>query len=142
VNPIWDALCLSDWRGSTLRQFQVFFPLRDIAEDADGTQFWPGSHLSKREHEFWETLQDSSTSTAGAVAPACRAGDCLIFDYRILHRGLPNVGLRERPIGYAVLSTGGAVDRQNFDEHDSLWDTKPWPRDHYPDFRRFEQLCK
>ena len=27
------------------RLYNVFVPLVDIAEDADGTQLWPGSHL-------------------------------------------------------------------------------------------------
>jgi len=109
------------------RLFQVFFPLQDIAEDADGTQLWPCSHLAKREREFWEArgesgrVEDDPEAMEAMRAPACSVGDVLVFDYRMLHRGLPNGGPRERPVGYIVLSTGFAFDRQNFEEAPRLW---------------------
>ena len=46
-------------------------------------------------------------------APACRAGGVILFDFRIIHGGLPSLG-RERPIAYAICSTGGAADESNF----------------------------
>jgi len=48
------------------------------------------------------------------VAPACPAGGVIIFDYRTLHRGLPNAGTRDRPISYGVCSTGWARDTVNY----------------------------
>ena len=48
-----------------------------------------------------------------------RAGDVLLFDYRLLHRGMPNE-TRERCMAYAVLATGGAWDATNFPPL-SLW---------------------
>ena len=46
-------------------------------------------------------------------APSCEAGGIVLFDYRLLHRGL-RAAARQRPIAYAVLSTGKAWDRANF----------------------------
>ena len=66
----------------------------------------------------WE---DDTAAMAAMRAPALRAGDLLIFDYRALHRGLANSGPRARPVGYVVISTGLATDRQNFDEFPELW---------------------
>ena len=41
------------------------------------------------------------------------AGQPLVFDYRVLHRGLANPS-RERAVAYLVLATDGAYDGQNF----------------------------
>jgi hypothetical protein len=46
-------------------------------------------------------------------SPACKAGDLILFDYRLVHRGLPNVR-RERAVAYVVCGTGGALDGDNF----------------------------
>ena len=46
-------------------------------------------------------------------APAALAGQPLVFDYRVLHRGLANPS-RERAVAYLVLATDGAYDGQNF----------------------------
>lgn len=53
-------------------------------------------------------IEDDEDAMAAMVAPAMKAGSLLIFDYRLIHRGLPNLS-RERCMAYAVLSTGGAV---------------------------------
>lgn len=50
------------------------------------------------------------SEAAEAEAPACRAGGVIIFDYRLIHGGLPSRGGRERPVAYAVVATGGATD--------------------------------
>ena len=55
------------------------------------------------------------------VAPGCPAGGVILFDYRTLHRGLPNPD-RDRAVAYAVLSTGYASDKVNFDEETSLFE--------------------
>ena len=50
---------------------------------------------------------------AEAEAPACCAGGLIIFDFRIIHGGLPSIG-RERAVAYVICSTGGAQDETNF----------------------------
>lgn len=111
------------------RLFQVFFPLVDIPKDSIGTQFWAGSHLSRREREFWRwqgvssLLEADASAKASMSSPACPVGSIIIFDYRIIHRGLGNHGLIARPIGHALLSTGLASDRQSYGRFPSVWDT-------------------
>ena len=51
---------------------------------------------------------------AAMEAPACPAGGIIVFDYRTLHRGLPNAGTRDRPVAYGVCSTGWAKDSVNY----------------------------
>ena len=112
------------------RLFQVFFPLVDIEKDGIGTQFWPCSHLSQREREFWwwkgnnDMLKADRKAMASMSAPAMPAGSIIIFDYRLVHRGLPNTGACARPIGHALVSTGLARDRQNYGRFPSVWDAE------------------
>ncbi|KAL3893673.1 MAG: hypothetical protein SGPRY_014069, partial [Prymnesium sp.] len=103
------------------RLFNIFVPLVDIEANGDGTQFLPGTHHSRRaKHRFKQAveragrLEDDATTMATAVAPACPAGGVMLFDYRVLHRGLANNSTRDRPIAYSVCSTGWAWDNCNF----------------------------
>jgi len=103
------------------RLFNVFVPLVDIAEDSYGPQFWPGSHLERtRMTRYRQVLsrsthvEDDPRTMLAMEAPACQAGGLIIFDYRILHRGLANSAIFVRPVAYAVLSTGGARDTVKF----------------------------
>ncbi|KAL1526983.1 hypothetical protein AB1Y20_015672 [Prymnesium parvum] len=96
------------------RLFTIFIPLVDIAEDADGTQFWPGSHLHRsglpRYEEAIErsgALENDELALSEMEAPACPAGGLIVYDYRTFHRGLHSIG-RERPVAYVLCSTGGA----------------------------------
>ncbi len=88
--------------------YTVFVPLVPIAADGDGTQFVPRSHL-RRSREPTR----GAGAEAALEAPACPAGGAILFDYRVTHRGLANP-TRERPVAYAVVSTGGAHDGDNF----------------------------
>ena len=107
------------------RLYSVFVPLVDLERDGDGTEFWPTDDL----HTSTRTLArhiiadaDESPLDPDALdAPACRAGGAIVFDYRAIHRGLPNEGERERAVAYVVVSTGGATDTHNFPTR-SLWD--------------------
>ena len=118
------------------RLFTCFVPLVDIAHDGDGTQFWVGSHqgaghaAARRGLAPDGTLRAAATATAPLEAPACRAGGMLMFDYRVMHRGLGSVG-RERPVAYVVCGIGGAFDGDNFPQM-SLEDASPLYVDHTP----------
>ena len=103
------------------RLFNVFIPLVDITENSTGTQFWPGSHLRRsRKRRYPEVISRSQKvaqdeqAMSEMVAPACPAGGIILFDYRIIHRGLPNAGPTARPLAYAVMATGRAWDKANF----------------------------
>ena len=99
----------------------------------DGTQFWPCSHTTAAvAMETWKRAtgedQDdllgapASNRCRDVEAPACRAGGVILFDYRVIHSGLPSLG-RDRPVAYVVCSTGGALDG-NFPE-ERIRDTTP-----------------
>lgn len=105
------------------RLYNVFVPLVHIDADADGTQLWPGSHLdATRGAAYYDALERSGRLEEDALAmsqmeaPAVPAGGLLLFDFRILHRGLPNDASRpreeqrERILAHAVVSTGLATD--------------------------------
>jgi hypothetical protein len=53
----------------------VFLPLVDLTATNGGTEFYPGTHVWGR--------YDATTGRASPVVPLARAGDALLFDYRI-----------------------------------------------------------
>jgi len=105
--------------------FTCFIPLVDIDEDADGTQFWPGSHVDAHAPTLAPSLEYDDTRMEHMVAPRCPSGGVLLFDYRIIHRGLANAG-RDRPVAYLVLTAAdsGVSDTINFPRL-SIADTRP-----------------
>ena len=89
------------------RIYNVFMPLCDVRRDADGTEFWPGSHERI-------TPPPTCVPVGATVAPPCPAGGLIIADYRTLHRGRASIG-RERQVAYVVLGIGDAAeDHSNF----------------------------
>ena len=106
------------------RLFNLFVPLVDVEQDGFGTQFWPGSHLGRTRLPRYRaaiersgSIEDDEEAMAAMEAPACRAGGLMLFDYRTMHRGLPNLGCDARPVAYAVIATGAAWDTANFPEN-------------------------
>ena len=99
----------------------VLLALADIPLAAGPTEVAPGTHL-KTNHlaRPWldrdallyqsetevtpavlgRTGQHEDTAVAQATVQAMSAGDCLIFDDRILHRGLANASEQERWVAY------------------------------------------
>ena len=116
----------SDLRKSALlpshRLFNAFVPLIDIDASGAGTEFWPGSHHTQA-WRHWLNADDAERwrlfSGATMEAPACPAGGLILFDFRVMHRGLANPG-QDRPYVYTVLGTGWARDTHNFPEHPRL----------------------
>ena len=71
----------------------VFIPLVDVTTEAEGpTEFFPASHYQTRATEV------STDDLTVPFAPFLNVGDALVFDYRVLHRGLPNLVDRDRPV--------------------------------------------
>ena len=90
------------------RLYNIFVPLIDIESDGLGTQFQPGSHL----WDHCEPLDDNEPAVE-LEAPACPAGGIIIFDHRLIVRGVANEE-RERAIVCGVVSSGGAVRPSDF----------------------------
>lgn len=90
----------------------LFVPLVDLDETIGGTQFWPGSHRYRDLAGFGPvaTLVGATYETTSAAA-----GDGLWYDYRLLHRGLPNTSETTlRPILQVMFSKPWYVERANF----------------------------
>lgn len=81
----------------------VFVPL--VAVDSrNGTEFIPGSHVVG-EHK-----------KVKSVRPSVALGNALLFDYRVVHRGLRNSRIDPRPCYYATYSQSWYKDIYNFSE--------------------------
>ena len=44
------------------------------------------------------------------ATPSPTLGGLVVFDFRLMHRGLPNDTPHARPVAYAVVGRGGARD--------------------------------
>lgn len=73
----------------------IFVPLVDVNETngLGSTRFWPGSQL-RHFQEF--------DGTSPGFTPDYHVGSAVIFDYRLVHCGLPNEGAVQRPVLYMV----------------------------------------
>jgi len=76
----------------------VFIPLADISKEMGPTQFRPGSHILTRNLAPLMLAAKARGTLRELEAPLSNVGDVLIFDYRVLHRGLANTSLSTRPI--------------------------------------------
>jgi len=85
---------------------QLFLPMCDTPLVRGPTEFWPGSHLGKnaaRAHLM-----------PHRVVLEADAGDAVVFDFRVRHRGLANRSEEWRPILYQTCSRGWFTDDFNF----------------------------
>lgn len=72
-------------------QIKAAFCLVDLlGPDTGGTVFLPGSHLLTRRPAI------SASDPAGAIEPSLLAGDCVLFENRVLHAGGWNLSGRVR----------------------------------------------
>ena len=79
----------------------VFIPLVAIDERNGATQFVLGTHRA------------DCTSADSAAALLCDAGSCIVFDYRVIHRGSANRSQADRPVLYFTYSKPWFVDAKN-----------------------------
>lgn len=97
----------------------VFVPLIDVGALNGATELRPGSHVW--EQTPWGPAQRWDERTTQPVAPALRAGELLLFDYRVLHRGRANASGAPRPVAYVLFARPGVRDEHNFaQEYDVL----------------------
>jgi hypothetical protein len=96
----------------------VFLPLVPLTSAIGPTQFWPGTHA-----EFGDAPHANARSVTFAASPEISGiesqrvavpGDAIIFDYRILHRGLPNDSEQARPLAYFTFAKPWFSDVTNY----------------------------
>ena len=90
----------------------VFVPLIDVGALNGATELRPGSQVW--EDTPWGPAQRWDERTTQSVAPALHAGELLLFDYRVLHRGRANVSGAARPVAYVLFARPGVRDKHNF----------------------------
>jgi ectoine hydroxylase-related dioxygenase (phytanoyl-CoA dioxygenase family) len=87
----------------------VAIPLVDVDEAIGTTRVFVGSHLHGEPTRF-----------TPPVDPELRAGDCLLFDYRVFHGGTANTSDRPRPLLYLVYARPWFFDSVNYKGIDRL----------------------
>ncbi len=71
--------------------FNVFIPLVDIPLSLGPTELRPGTHFHTRNLAPMMLAAKARKALRPPVCPELSIGDALVFDYRILHRGMANV---------------------------------------------------
>jgi len=94
-----------DGHHAPLHALQLFLPLCEMELPTGPTEFWPGSHRA-RNQRFAYLLP----STPLPASP----GDAIVFDFRVVHRGMANRSPKWRPILYQTCSRSWFTDDFNF----------------------------
>eukprot|EP00667_Euglena_gracilis_P014692 EG_transcript_15232 len=89
--------------------FCVFVPLVDLTEETGYTQFWAGSHK-------YDGLlaAKGEQCVPGDTDALCPAGSAVVYDFRVVHRGMPNESASPRPILYFLYATPDFDEDYNF----------------------------
>lgn len=106
----WDP---SGWDASLSYAYAycLFIPLIDLNDEVGFTQFWPGSHRSKDLTGFGKVAELAQATFDGI----CSAGDCIVYDYRLFHRGMPNSSSSIlRPVLQVIFKKKWYVEKSNY----------------------------
>ena len=113
---------LSPARHLPAHAVNVFVALTDITLDMGPTELRPASHFLTRRMAKMMLLAKVKKRLHVPVTPTMRAGDAVVFDYRVLHRGTPNTSERPRAMLELVYWREGWSDLLNFSKR-SVFDT-------------------
>jgi hypothetical protein len=96
----------------------VFVPLIDLDMSTGFTEFWAGSHKYSK-----LLAKKGEQALPGGTNGILKKGECLLYDYRTIHRGMPNTSKGDRPVCYFLYTKPGQefVENQNF-VTDSVFD--------------------
>ncbi|GAX12664.1 hypothetical protein FisN_13Lh136 [Fistulifera solaris] len=92
----------------------IFIPLLDLTSDLGPTELRPGTHLHTRNLVPLMLAAKARKTLQAPTTPLLQCGDVLVFDYRILHRGLANVSQQNRPILVLTVAQAWFKDVLNF----------------------------
>ena len=87
----------------------VFVPLVDLTHTNGYTEFWAGS-----QHYDGLLAKKGAQALPGGTAGILPAGSALLYDFRTIHRGMPNASAKRRPILYFVYAHEGWAETRNF----------------------------
>ncbi len=88
----------------------LFLPLISLNDEVGYTQFWPGSHRSKNFVGFGPVAEITGSTFDGK----CNAGDGVWYDYRLIHRGMPNNSDMVRPVLQVIFKKKWYIERANY----------------------------
>jgi len=114
--------------------FSVFMPT--VPTHHHGTQIWAGSHRRGEPDggPLRASLRDGPRPES-LYTPTLEPGSMLVYDYRVLHRGLAN-NVGERPMAYVTLSLEPcATDVRNFPDSLSSVFVGPYRRMRWRDIK-------
>jgi hypothetical protein len=119
---IWhrDGPSLFDSAHHETHCFNVFIPLIDVSTANGTTEFIPGSHNDTVFEKNMMELLNQPDDNELAVQAEVGAGSMIIFDVRVLHRGLANASMEERPMLYFTLAQTWFQEEHMFDYSKSL----------------------
>jgi ectoine hydroxylase-related dioxygenase (phytanoyl-CoA dioxygenase family) len=101
----------------------VFVPLINLTQSVGFTQFWPGSHLSDGLIGFGAAAEMLKVTVDGIV----EAGGCVLYDYRLMHRGMANSSDVVRPVLQLVYHIPSYSEVKNYGKEYLLVDQLPQP---------------
>eukprot|EP00980_Cylindrotheca_fusiformis_P007480 scaffold1549_cov105-Cylindrotheca_fusiformis.AAC.9 len=98
----------------------IFIPLRDLDEEMGLTEFWLASHCNDEarmallEGQSVDMSNELIHKNRNIIGPKLMAGDALIYDYRICHRGTSNISTSRRPMLYLMYARPWFKEHLNF----------------------------
>ncbi|GMI00550.1 hypothetical protein TrLO_g8318 [Triparma laevis f. longispina] len=92
----------------------VFIPLIDLTPSLGPTEIRPGTHYYSRDLAKMMLGAKIRGELQSPVAPCVKAGSAILFDYRVLHRGLANIENEDRPILVLTYAKSWFKDIFNF----------------------------
>lgn len=101
------------WKKNLAETYAIglFIPLIDLNETVGFTQFWPASHRHRDLIGFGKIAELTQTTIDGIS----NAGDGLWYDYRLLHRGMPNSSDSQvRPVLQILFKKKWYIERANY----------------------------
>ena len=90
----------------------VFVPLLDLSPELGPTEYFPGTHRRDGDRARYERAH--AGREAGVAFAGAKAGDAILFDYRVLHRGLANTSTEARPLLYFTYGRPWFTDATNY----------------------------
>lgn len=100
-----DGPALSDAVDLHPYAINVFLPLVPV-DGKNGTEFIPGT----------QRVTQARPEKEQTARPAVAVGNAILFDYRVIHRGLGNSTTTPRPCYYVTYSREWYTDKYNFSE--------------------------
>ena len=112
---------LTETNGYTVRNsaFPVCCSRAPLSSRCCCQEFWAGTH-------GYDGLLEKKGAQAlpGGTKGITPAGSCLCYDFRNVHRGMPNTSSERRPILYFVYSHAGFSEGRNFRVGNSVFRDK------------------